>query len=201
MFAIAYLFFFLVYILFSIGLAWVAAKLAHAGGIKGWKLGVPVFVLMLGLIFWDWLPMEVVYRYQCATHAGFKQFKALNEWKQENPGVAETLTPISGVRSTFDGSRERYQLNQRFVWDIIRKRHLFHIIEKEERVVDVKNDEILARYVDFMTDIPPIGWGANSLSDYKIWIQKRSCELDSSRPFEKKFRLFKYLVQYQKDYE
>jgi len=52
-----------------------------------------------------------------------------------------------------------------------------------------------------MTDIPPIGWGASSLSDYKIWMQKSTCELDSARPLEKKFRFFKYLIQYQKDYE
>lgn len=175
MIAIAYLFFFLVYILVSIGLAWVAAKLARAGGIKGWKLGVPVFVLLLGLMFWDWLPMEVVYRYQCTNHAGFKQFKTLNEWKQENPGVAETLTPISGVRSTFSGNRERYQLNQHFAWDIIRTRHPFHIVEKEERIVDVQNDEILAQYVDFMTDVPPLALGANKIRDYKFWLMKDSC--------------------------
>jgi hypothetical protein len=38
---------------------------------------------------------------------------------------------------------ERYQLNQRFVWDIIYKPHWFHIREREERIIDTKNGEKL----------------------------------------------------------
>ncbi len=180
MFALAFLFFFLLYLLISAGLAWVAVKLARMRGIKGWTWGLPVFVLMVGLIFWDWLPMEVLYRHKCTSYAGFDQYKTLDEWKQENPGVAETLSPITGVRSTFKGNRERYLLNQRFAWDIIRTPHWFHIYEKEERILDTQTGEIMAKYMDFGTNIPPLGLGGSRLSDYKFWMQKRSCERDSS---------------------
>ncbi|MES9830207.1 MAG: hypothetical protein ABW201_18255 [Candidatus Thiodiazotropha sp.] len=51
-----------------------------------------VFLLMLGLVFWDWLPMEILHSYKCANKAGFFQDKALEEWKTGNPGVWETLS-------------------------------------------------------------------------------------------------------------
>ncbi|MCU7890867.1 MAG: hypothetical protein KZQ78_04305 [Candidatus Thiodiazotropha sp. (ex Ustalcina ferruginea)] len=75
----------------SPGLARWAAKQASKRGYSGKKWGVAVFLLMLGLLFWDWLPMEVLYSYKCANHAGFFQDKTLDEWKAENPGVWDTL--------------------------------------------------------------------------------------------------------------
>lgn len=41
--------------------------------------------------------------------------------------------------------------------------------------MDLETGEVLARYVDFGTNIPPIGIGGNSLGDYKFWMRKRSC--------------------------
>lgn len=201
MFAIAYLFFFALYLFISIFLAWGAAKMAQAGGTRGWKWGLPVLLLMLGLVFWDWIPMEVMFRYKCASALGYSQYKTLDAWKRENPGVSETLLPTKNTNYLTDGNRERYTLNQRFAWDINHKDHWFHIREREEVIVDTLNGEVLARYVDFDTDIPPLGIGGEGFSAYKIWMMKESCEADSSRPLERRFRLYKYLIQYQKEYK
>ncbi|MCU7937273.1 MAG: hypothetical protein KZQ99_20830 [Candidatus Thiodiazotropha sp. (ex Dulcina madagascariensis)] len=218
MLAIAFLFFFLLYLAISAGLALWVAKQASKRGYTGKKWGVSVFLLMLGLLFWDWLPMEILHSYKCAQNAGFFQDKTLEVWKQENPGVWETLAAdklpeeylvrvkhgrekskdhfyrlpdgteliahydLAGKHSTTrmvrDDGHSRYWLNQRFYWETVWTKHLFHVREWEERIVDLKTGEVLARYVDFGTNIPPIGIGGNSLGDYKIWMQKSSCEKD-----------------------
>ncbi|MBW9276124.1 MAG: hypothetical protein K1563_20810, partial [Candidatus Thiodiazotropha sp. (ex. Lucinisca nassula)] len=74
--------------------------------------------------------------------------------------------------------KQRYWLNQRFFWETVWTKHFFHVREWEERIVDLETGGVLARYVDFGTNIPPIGIGGNSLGDYKFWMQKRSCEKD-----------------------
>ncbi len=227
MLGIAILLLLILYLAISIGLAWVAAKLAKKLGFAGRKWGVAVFILMLGLIFWDWLPMEVLYSYKCANNAGFFQHKILDEWKQENPGAWETLNPeafpeeylvrvehgrkksmdrfyhlpdgteliahydpygnYSTARMVRSDRVSRYWLNQRFYWETIWIRHPFHILEWEDRIVDMKTGEVLASYVDFRTSIAPIGFGGSSPSDAKFWMRKVSCEEDrqSRRAFGK----------------
>jgi hypothetical protein len=93
MLAIAFLFFFLLYVVFSVALARWTAKLVSKWGYSGKKWGVAVFLVMIGFIFWDWLPMELLYRYECSVNAGLYHEKSIDDWKKENPGVWETLGP------------------------------------------------------------------------------------------------------------
>ncbi|MBT3029757.1 MAG: hypothetical protein G8D81_20915 [gamma proteobacterium symbiont of Clathrolucina costata] len=218
MLAIAFLFFFLLYLAISAGLARWAAKQANKRGHSGRKWGVAVFLLMLGLVFWDWLPMEILHSYKCANNAGFFQDKTLDEWKAGNPGVWETLSMHALPEEYFvkekhgqkrskrrfyrlpDGTeliahynlagkhgstsmtrgdgKNLYWINQRFYWETIWTKHLFHVRELEDRIVDMDTGEVIARYVDFRTNIAPLGIGSSDLSDYKFWMYKDSCESD-----------------------
>ncbi|MCU7847952.1 MAG: hypothetical protein KZQ89_08070 [Candidatus Thiodiazotropha sp. (ex Lucinoma kastoroae)] len=239
MLAIAFLFFFLLYLAFSLGLARWAAKQASKRGYSGKKWRVSVFLLMLGLLFWDWLPMEVLYSHKCANNAGFFQDKTLDEWKVENPGVWDTLSfealpeeyfvkenhgqkrskeriyrlpdgteliadyDLAGKHITTlmlrEDGKQRYWINQGFYWETIWTKHLFHIREWEERIVDMKTGEVLARYVDLGTNIPPIGIGGNSLSDYKFWMQKKSC--GGGKESKKIFRELKRQIRFNMESE
>jgi len=91
MFAIAILFVLGAYLCLSLYLASVASKQAEKRGIKWWKWGLPTFLFMMGLVFWDWVPTEVTYAYHCNENAGYRQYKTVEQWKMENPGVWETL--------------------------------------------------------------------------------------------------------------
>jgi len=187
------------YILLCLLLAWVASWVASRRGVAGWKVGLPVFIGLLMLVFWDWLPMEVVFSHDCSKYAGYTQYQTLAQWKKENPGVAETLVPIKNPPMEKKGDMERYVLNQRFAWETQWKPHWFQIWERDERIVDLKTGKALARYVDFRTDILgfELGYSARGLSDYKMWMAKRSCEADVHS--RKMFNEFYHLIKYQEE--
>ena len=95
----------------------------------------------------------------------------------ENPGVAETLIPVENTSPIQTGNTTRYQLNQRIAWNISYEK-VWHIVRKtEERIVDTKTDELLARYIDFSARVSGL-YNANKLSDYKLWFDLKSCEKD-----------------------
>ncbi len=54
--------------------------------------GILAAFFMYNLVFWDWIPTLLVHKYYCATEAGFWVYKTPEQWKVENPGIAETLS-------------------------------------------------------------------------------------------------------------
>ena len=183
MIGLLYLVFFLIYGGLTYMVVRTVARWARSSQKSPLLMGGLAGILMLSPVFWDWPPMEVMFQYDCASRAGFTQYQTLDQWKVANPGVAATLTPSNDLHSTRKGNRERYVLNQRFAWDIIYTKHPLHIVEREERIVDTKTGEVLARYVDFSTDIlgVSVGSSARGLFDYKVWMMKRSCEKDGHK--------------------
>ena len=71
----------------------------------------------------------------------------------------------------------RVPLNQRFLWEITTKLHPLHNRERDERIVDTVTGEVLARYVDFDTDILGVERGTSSsgIKNYKFWLAVGSC--------------------------
>lgn len=216
MFAIAVLFFIFFYFLISSALAWGAVYMARKNGVRGWVWGLPVFIFMIGLIFWDWLPMEISFKHKCDSYGGLTILKTLEQWKKENPGVAKTLNsePGKSLPAAYliktegskryyllpngteltanydnggkymftdmmlsDGTRA-YWLNQRFFSVRKNTRYWFYIEKNEEQIIDMKTNRILAKVIEFRTNILPIGIGSNRLSDYKFWMKKSSCIRD-----------------------
>ena len=204
MIGLSFIVFFLLYLLIAALLTWFAVKAARRRNIAGWKWGMSVLLTMYLLVFWDWIPTLSLHRYYCATESGYTQHKTLQQWKSENPGVAETLQPSNDTKSSREGDRERYVLNQRFAWDINHVSHPLHIRERDERIVDMTTGEVLARYVDFDTDIQVIGLGPRDIRDLKFWLNYKSCETGDgrrTRPMKYEFNKFMYLVQHQKEYK
>ncbi len=239
MFAIAVILTFLFYLIITIVLVLLVSRSARKRGIKGWKWGLPAAIGMYLLVFWDWLPMEVMISYKCSNDAGYVQYKTVDEWKLENPGVWETLDHkwlpkkylVKIKKGAKQSKREHYKLpdgtelvarydaggkymttnissndgivrsllNQRFTWELERISHPFHIRETDEKIIDRKTGKVIAQYIDFSTDILPIGIGSDDLSDYKFWMQKRSCEKDRSS--RKRFGEFTHFIQHHKRIE
>ncbi len=68
-----------------------AIKKAKAEGRPGWHYGLPAVLPTFGIMFWDWILTVITHQYSCATEGGFTLYKTLDQWKAENPSVAETL--------------------------------------------------------------------------------------------------------------
>lgn len=189
------------HLLLSIWLVIIAINSARKAGKPGWRYGVPVGFLMFSLLYWDLIPTLAIHRFYCISEGGSTINKTLERWKQENPGVAETLVANKGVEFSTESNRERYILNQRFAWDIHTSKHIFGVRGRDERIVDMNNGDLLARYVDFDTDIRALGLGPRNFRDLRIWLAVDSCEVTSEKPKEREFYRFKYLVKYQKEYK
>ncbi|MCG7977902.1 MAG: hypothetical protein N0E58_07160 [Candidatus Thiodiazotropha endolucinida] len=164
--------------LLSIWVVNLAVKKARKRSKPGWHYGVPAGIAMFLVLYWDLIPTHAVHRYHCLVDGGFAVNKTLDEWKLENPGVAETLVPISEPYSEIEGNRKRYRLNQRFAWDINTSHHAFGVREKDEHIVDLENGDVLARYVDFDTDIRRLTMEPRNFRDLRLWLAVTSCEMD-----------------------
>jgi hypothetical protein len=176
MLGLGYLFLFGLYLLIIFAVVRVIKKWAirHNKSASFW--GALAALCMLSTIFWDLIPIYGLHYKQCSDNGGVNIYKSIDQWKKENPNIAETLMP-ENRKSFTDGNITRYQLNQRFVWEIS-KTHLWHILyKKTEIILDIKTGKILAEYIDFYTSlVNPIVAQNTTFSDFKIWMRIESCE-------------------------
>ena len=169
------------YLLISIAVVCGMVRTARKNGRNAKLLGWSAALMMYLIPFWDWLPTVATHQYYCAKDSGFWVYKTLDQWKQENPGVMETLVMNKGAPSTRQGQMENfidtYYLNQRFNW-IVKKNgpFLLNRWRREQELVDTKTGELLARYVDFSTGNGNIG----GESPIKFWLQSEHC-MDGER--------------------
>ncbi|MCG8015398.1 MAG: hypothetical protein JAY97_04210 [Candidatus Thiodiazotropha sp. 'RUGA'] len=182
-----------VYLILSIVMIFFGVRYARKKGKPGWKGGLLAAIGMYLVMFWDFIPFHIAHKYYCGTEGGFTLYKTIKEWKEENPGVAETLVPNESVKSTKSEGRRRYVLNQRFAWDTYYTDHFLGILKKDEQIVDLNKNEILARYIDFSS-------GQSSLEpdefrDFKIWIYIESCEGSNMLPQNIQFNGFQQSIE------
>jgi hypothetical protein len=172
---IAYLFFFLVYLAFSIFLVRKAVAAARNRGRKGWKWGLPVAFVMYLIPFWDHVPTLVIHRYLCATEAGLWVYKTPEEWRAANPGIAETLTWREIPTSYHSESVELgFALNERFVFERQRSEvPLFPVSIATSKVIDTQSREEMVRMVTIGS-----GYG---LGDLRFWVGEGECSRDPGR--------------------
>ena len=150
---------------------------------KGWAgrkryLGAAIGFLIVYLpVFWDWLPTVAVHQYYCATDSGFWVYKTLEQWKKENPGVMETLVANKDEPSSRQGDMvnyaDTYFVNQRINWVVKHNgKLLINRWRHERELIDIKSNEVLARYVDFSTsqEQRQAGW-----SGWKFWLDSEHC--------------------------
>lgn len=191
MLGLAFLFAFSVYLLISIGIVVYAVRKARARGIAGWKWGVPAALVMYLIVFWDHIPTVVAHEYYCEKEAGFEVYKTLEQWKEENPGVAEKLTykEISDLEKY--GDDYVYHINERFDWRIDSDPIFLSIRRIDNQIVDTADDEVLAQYIDFKTGWGSIAIGADKWREYKVWLVNRSCEKEGNRESAKRFSQFR----------
>lgn len=158
---------------------------AKSKGVAAWKYAVPAALLSYGLLFWDWAPTLATHQYLCMAEGGLTVLKPIEQWKKENPGIAETLTPIALAKWQHEANITRVPLNERFIWEFEDSTHWFGIHERDERIVDIENNEILARRINFDSALknPLVSSYNISFRDYKGWLAwgTKRCPLGAGR--------------------
>jgi hypothetical protein len=110
-------------------------------------------VIALSLpITWDAIPTWIAFEYYAKKEAGITVFKTLDQWKVENPGVAETLEPYGfkdkrGEVKNLGSNKFRHSVNDRFAYDSSKVNLFLSVYAVRYEVIDQKNSEVLVRHV------------------------------------------------------
>jgi hypothetical protein len=135
-------------------------------------------------------PMLAMHSY--CEEAGFRLYKSPEQWKRENPGVAQTLN-IDGsqVNKRIDKSKVQriFHLNERFDWIIEASATEMSTVDREtQTIVDRKNGEAMAERIDFNADAYPLYTSRTCLDrrDRGRWTQE-------GKAFQKYIVIFKNL--------
>ncbi len=156
----------LLYVIFSIIVVLIVAFIAGKKGRSALKWGIGAALVMYHLVFWDFIPTWAVYKYYCATKAGFWVYKTPEQWKAENPGVAETLT-WREMSKSFNNSDEvwGYVVNERIAWSTHKfKIPILPIGVFTDSIIDIKTNDVLVKRVRV---------GSRSINEYRFWVNHK----------------------------
>jgi hypothetical protein len=169
-----------IYLVILIAVTWLSYRAASKSGLPLGKRCLAAgggFLLIYLPVFWDHIPTIMAHKYYCEKEAGFWVYKTVEQWKAENPGVAETLIFNKGAPVTMVGDlknhTDTYLLNQRINWVVKQNGQLFfNRWRHEQEVVDIGTGAVLARYIDFSTsqERRQAGW-----SGWKMWLDTEHC--------------------------
>ena len=136
------------------------------------------FLIVYLPLMWDWIPTDLAHRYYCKKEAGLWIYKTLDQWKAENPGVYETLVynkdrPLKVYYDDKTARKFVSFLNKRINYTSEKKRVIsfLPLRKKTLEVIDAKNGEVLARYIDFS-----YSGGNPALGGYRPWMSAPWCE-------------------------
>lgn len=170
------------YLLISVGVVVWAARYARKNGKSAKRWGFGAVLVMYLIPFWDWIPTVATHQYYCATEAGFWAYKAPEQWKKENPGVMETLVANKGWPSRHEERQGGHMkidtalVNERFNIVVVQQDviNFLSIIRRQEELLDLRTNEILARYVDFSTG-HSVAHTVGPPGPMKFWLHNGEC--------------------------
>jgi hypothetical protein len=160
--------------------------------------GTTVFLAIFLPVFWDWIPTIIAHDYYC-KQAGFTEFKSVEQWKKENPGVWETLRTYDANewaearkdREYVDYQGQRYgdrsPLNQRIsTYDLNIRHEPLLVFTTTYLVYDEQKQEVLAmRKLSFSGPGNSLALGSRyGWSGFKLWLNKDTCYNDNGSAYQ-----------------
>ena len=170
-----------VYAVLTLVLMGVGAFIAKRIGKPAWQGSLAVFLMSFLFVFWDAVPTLATHKYLCVTDYGFREFKSLEQWKAENPGVAETLVVIEKDNYEKRGKIEVMHLNKRFDWQRETESILLSVQRVTERIVDSATGDVLAEYVDIESGQSVAHPKAGFLA-FRFWLYRPACHPNRPLP-------------------
>jgi hypothetical protein len=140
-------------------LIWIAADWAKRTGrsAKRWGFGAAIGLYLL--VFLDQIPTFLLHHYYCATEAGVWVYKTPEQWKAENPGVAETLEWKDMPDEFRNETHSWFVLNERFYWVKTGIENQFFPVRRWiHTIVDTKNNEVVLKKIYIGSGYPGSEW-------------------------------------------
>lgn len=144
-----------------------------------------VVTLPVTILLWEYAQTKRCLERYCREEAKVIIFESLEEWKRENPGVAENLQPYNDknapdIISKGDGlhnSSTTKFLNRRFAHITKKEGPLqSNVFKHSEELVDTKTDKVIASLTDFSSGYGNPFLGATyGWSSYKVWLATDNC--------------------------
>jgi len=164
----------------------------HGRSAKRWGWGSALFMYLL--VAWEQIPTYLLHKYYCATAVGYWVYKTPDQWKAENPGVAQTLNPVTEIRASYELKDHRGIgdiLNERFADESrVFSPPFLPLAVVHDVVVDRKTGEVMARSVTVSSGYGnPARGGRNS---WKFWVGSDTCWPKGSK-IRSLVREFKYI--------
>lgn len=142
--------------------------------------GVVAAVLLSLPITWDAIPTWIAFKYYAQKEAGLTVFKTLEQWKTENPGVAETLEPYRNTVKDrrmesfkLDNGKSRTRLNDRFAYDAQSEDLFLSVALTRHEISDTKTGEVMFKFVAVASGNSG-GLASGGAGWWKPWLIARS---------------------------
>jgi len=173
------------YVLISVLIVYRVLRAAPQKKLVAGVLATLVVSLPVTTMFWEYVQTKRTFEKYCREEAKVTIFKTVEQWKKENPGVAETLQPYTyenkpSSQPSGDGLYNTSStdfLNPRFA-RISKKNGPLpsNIFRRTTEMIDTKTGEVMARMVNFNSGYgnpflgTPYGW-----KSYKVWLSTTQC--------------------------
>jgi len=171
-----------VYVIVLVAVTWIAYRWAAKRGLprgKCWLVAAAGFLAVYLPVFWDHVPTLIAHKYYCEKEAGLWVYKTAEQWKAENPGVAEILTwraiPESLDTIHLSDGTSRTVLNERIHNETHRQRlNLLPVTRSERLIIDRNTAEVLARLKSVGSGYGNIGVSGDWRA-LKFWLSLDGC--------------------------
>lgn len=175
------------YVLISVLIVYRVLRAAPQKKLVAGILAAIVVTLPVTTMFWEYVQTKRTFEKYCREEAKVTIFKTVEQWKKENPGVAETLKPYNDKNRPEkrpDVKHEQNEenliseyLNSRFVW-VLNKKNLKvnNVFMHTSEIIDIKTGAVMARMVDFSSGYGnPFLGTPYGLKSYKVWLSNDKC--------------------------
>jgi hypothetical protein len=165
------------YLTLTLGVIVLAAKWAKKRGRRRWPWCTAAGVFMYLLVAWDQIPTHLVTEHYCTTQAGLTVYKTPEQWKQENPGIAETLTwrDNLSIKKVGEWGKDIY-LNERFISSYrVEGVSFLPINISVEYLTDTANGKIMVRNVAVVSGYSRLA-RKSGFATLKFWVGGQLCD-------------------------
>jgi hypothetical protein len=154
--------------------AWRLGRKDGGTKVRGLAFAGVGFLVVYLPVFWNLVPLEMVFRKKCATDAGFVAIKPPEQWAAENGARLVSLSNVDPYKMLDSRTLAPGLSRHEFLGGLLAREYLVDeqqqmgmtVTRTESRLIDVSTDALLAKSANY--SVGPSG-------DLRVWLLRQSC--------------------------